>query len=349
MSNITTDLSEKHLESLEQINENILQSITSGLLVVDNQNYIIRKFNKSMETITGFPASAALGKSLEKVFSYVQGIPFEHFYNEIKTKGKIKRTKLKLQRNSGEIVYRFIKADALYDNKNNKIGIMIIIDDVTENEIIKESFSRYVAHQVVERILNGAEKVCLNGVRKEVTVLFADVRGFTSLSEKYDPEKVVSMLNDFFSIMVDVVFKYEGTLDKFIGDNVMAVFGAPVSQADDTERAVFAALEMQEKIKSFNNDRRSKNEKPLEIGVGINTGEAVAGNIGSEKRMDYTVIGDVVNFADRVQSQSKGGEILISDSTYRKVKDKIAVKKLIPRYVKGKQKEVVLYKVLGAI
>ena len=337
------------LKRLEQFNENILQSMTSSLLVVDNQNYIIQKFNKAMETITGFPASVALGKSLEEAFSYIQGIPFEYFYREITTRGKIKRTKLELKRDTGEVVYRFIKADTLYDNKGNTIGIMLIIDDVTENEVVKESFSRYVAHQVVERILNGAEKVCLSGIRKEVTVLFADVRGFTSLSEKCEPEKVVSMLNDFFSLMVDVIFKYEGTLDKFIGDNIMAVFGAPVSRPDDTERAVLAALEMQETIKTFNYDRQLKNERLLEIGIGINTGEAVAGNIGSEKRMDYTVIGDVVNFADRVQSQSKGGEILISDTTYSKVKDKIAVKRLMPRYVKGKQKEVILYKVLGIV
>ena len=128
-------------------------------------------------------------------------------------------------------MYLFIKADALYDNEGNSMGIMIIIDDVTENEIIKESFSRYVAHQVVERILNGTEKVCLNGVRKEVTVLFADIRGFTSLSERCDPEKVVFMLNKFFSLMVDVIFKYEGTLDKFIGDNYYGSFwrsGKPV-------------------------------------------------------------------------------------------------------------------------
>ena len=161
--------------------------------------------------IAGFPAGAALGKNLEKAFSYIQSIPIEHFYNEIKTKGKIKQTKLKLHRDSGEDVYLFIKADALYDSEGNSIGVMIIINDVTENKIIKESFSRYVAHQVVERMLNGTKKVCLNGIQKEVTVLFADIRGFTSLSERCDPEKVVFMLNKFFSLMVDVIFKYEGT------------------------------------------------------------------------------------------------------------------------------------------
>ena len=337
------------LKRLEQFNENILQSMTSGLLVVDNQNYIIQKFNKAMETITGFPASAVLGKSLEEAFSYIHGINFEYFYNEIKTKGKFERTKLKLTRDSGENVFRFIKGDSFHDKSGNTIGIILIIDDVTENEIVKKSFSRYVAHQLVERILNGSEKVCLSGVRKRVTVLFADIRGFTSLSEKCEPEKVVSMLNDFFSLMVDVIFKYEGTLDKFIGDNIMAIFGAPVGRPDDAERAVFAALEMQRKIKILNKNRQSGKEKPLEIGIGINTGEAIAGNIGSEKRMDYTVIGDVVNFADRIQSQSKGGEILISEFTHSKVKDKIAVEKLIPRHVKGKQKEVVLYKVLEAL
>ena len=184
-----------------------------------------------MEINAGFPASAALGKSLEKAFSYIQSIPIEHFYNEIKTKGKIKQTKLKLHRDSGEDVYLFIKADALYDSEGNSIGVMIIINDVTENKIIKESFSRYVAHQVVERMLNGTKKVCLNGIQKEVTVLFADIRGFTSLSERCDPEKVVFMLNKFFSLMVDVIFKYEGTLDKFIGDNYYGSFwrsGKPV-------------------------------------------------------------------------------------------------------------------------
>ncbi len=337
----------KELERLKQFNENILQSMTSGLIVVDNETYTIQKFNKAMETVSGLPANSAVGKSLEEAFQYIGGIPYEHFYNEIKTKGKIARTKLKLKRDSGEEVYRYIKADALYDHEGNSTGIMIIIDDVTQNEIIKESFSRYVAHQVVEKILNGTEKVSLSGIRKEVTVIFADVRGFTSLTENSEPEKVVSILNDFFTLMVDIIFKYEGTLDKFIGDNIMAVFGAPVSHPNDPERAVMAAIEMQSKIKDFNETALAKNVKPLEIGVGINTGVAIAGNIGSEKRMDYTVIGDSVNFADRIQSQSQGGEILISDLTYEKIKDKIVVEKLAPRFVKGKQKKALLYKVLG--
>ncbi len=147
--------------------------------------------------------------------------------------------------------------------------------------------------------------------------------------------------------MVDIIFKYEGTLDKFIGDNIMAVFGAPVSHPNDPERAVMAAIEMQSKIKDFNKKAVANSLKSLEIGVGINTGVAIAGNIGSEKRMDYTVIGDSVNFADRIQSQSQGGEILISDLTYEKIKEKIVVEKLAPRFVKGKQKKAYLYKVLG--
>lgn len=337
------------VDRIKQFNENILQSMTSGLIVVENQNYTIVKFNKAMEAVSGIPASQAVGKNLEEAFHYIDGIPFEHFYNEIKSKGKVERLKLKLKRDSGEEIYRYIKADVLYDNEGNSTGIMIIIDDVTESEVIKESFSRYVAHQVVERILNGTEKVCLSGIRKEVTVLFADLRDFTALSENSEPELVVAILNDFFSLMVDVIFKYEGTLDKFIGDNIMAVFGAPVNYHNDPEKAVMAAVEMQNKTKNLNEKMISHNIKPLEIGIGINTGEAIAGNIGSEKRMDYTVIGDTVNFADRIQSVSAGGEILISEITYRKVKEKIAAEKLPPRFVKGKKKSVVLYKVLGLL
>lgn len=337
------------LERIKEFNENILQSMTSGLIVVENQNYTIIKFNKAMEAVSGIPASQAVGKSLEEAFNYIDGIPFEHFYNEIKSKGKVERSKLKLKRDSGEEVYRYIKADALNDNEGNSTGIMIIIDDVTESEVIKESFSRYVAHQVVERILNGTEKVCLSGLRKEVTVLFADLRDFTSLSENSEPELVVAILNDFFSLMVDVIFKYEGMLDKFIGDNIMAVFGAPVNYHNDAEKAVMAAVEMQNKTKILNEKMISHNINPLKIGIGINTGEAVAGNIGTEKRMDYTVIGDTVNFADRIQSLSAGGEILISEVTYRKVKEKIAAEKLLPCFVKGKKKSVILYKVLGLL
>ncbi|MEO0297288.1 MAG: adenylate/guanylate cyclase domain-containing protein [candidate division WOR-3 bacterium] len=214
-----------------------------------------------------------------------------------------------------------------------------------EKEMIKDAFRRYVSHQVAEEIFKNPETYIqsLKGERRKVAVVFADIRGFTPLAEKLPPEDVVQILNNYLTKMTDVVFKYEGTLDKFIGDCIMSVFGAPISHNDDVFRAVKVAWEIQKYIEK-ENENKEESEK-LRVGIGISYGEVVVGNIGSKERLEYTVIGDSVNLAARLESIAKGGEILISSEVYESVKDKVIAEKLPPTKIKGKSKEVSIYKI----
>lgn len=218
-----------------------------------------------------------------------------------------------------------------------------------EKEMIKDAFRRYVSRQVAEEIFKNPEKYIqsLKGERKRVAVLFADIRGFTPLAERLPPERVVGILNNYLTKMTEVVFKYEGTLDKFIGDCIMSVFGAPISHGDDALRAVKVAWEIQRYLEEMN-ERRIEEEK-LKVGIGISYGEAVVGNIGSKERLEYTVIGDSVNLAARLESMAKGGEILISSEVYENVKGNVIAEKLPPTKVKGKSKEIIIYRVKEVI
>jgi len=208
---------------------------------------------------------------------------------------------------------------------------------------IKNMFQRYVSRQIVEELLKDPDKVSLGGKKERVTIFFSDIRNFTTLSEKLKPEEVVNLLNRYFTEMTSIVFKYGGTVDKFIGDALMALFGAPVKGPNDEEAAVRAAIEMREKVKELNNIW------PLEIGIGINSGDVVVGNIGSGQQMQYTAIGDAVNTASRLESLTKEYKavIIISHTVYEKVKDLILVKDLGEVSVKGKAEKVRAYEVLG--
>ncbi len=236
----------------------------------------------------------------------------------------------------------------LRDSKNKSLGLVIVADDITQEQRLMSTLSRYVTRQIAEQLLKDRDRLKLGGQRSRVAVLFSDIRNFTTLSERFDAEEVVTMLNEYFSLMIDPIFKYEGTLDKFIGDAIMAVFGAPVSHDNDAERAVRAALEMRAALKQYNLRRAQRGEDPIETGIGIALGDAVSGNIGSEQRMDYTVIGDTVNVASRFEGLSKNYEtkILINEGIYLAVKDKIPCVDLGLAHVKGKGGDMQVYGVV---
>jgi len=216
-----------------------------------------------------------------------------------------------------------------------------------EKDAIKRAFTRYVAREVVTEILKDPDKIVLTGERRDVTVLFCDVRGFTSISERVPPEEVVAMLNAFYTLMIDTTFKFDGTLDKFLGDGVMAVFGAPIYHGDHSLRAVRTALAMQAGMRELSARRVVEGKAPLTIGIGINAGDAVAGSVGTEARMEYTVVGDSVNLAARLESAAKPGQILIAGATYARVRDAVQARALGPMKVKGKEEEIDVYAVLG--
>jgi adenylate cyclase len=185
----------------------------------------------------------------------------------------------------------------------------------------------------------------VGGERRQITIIFADIRGFTTVAEQLSPERVVTLLNDYLAAMTDVVFKYDGTVDKFLGDGLMALFGAPLGHGDDVRRALACAKEMQTAFNQLRQKWRAEGLPDLQQGIGINTGEAVVGSIGSARRLDYTAIGDAVNTAQRLQSLAVGGQILISASTLSRLDDESA-EPLGPLKVKGKREAVNVFRLV---
>jgi adenylate cyclase len=215
---------------------------------------------------------------------------------------------------------------------------------------IRKMFSSYVSKRIVDELIRDPSKAKLGGDRKEITVLFSDIRGFTSFSEKHEPEEVVSLLNEYLGAMTDIVFEHEGTLDKFVGDAVMVLWGAPIGQPDHAERACRCALAMIEKLKKLQAKWAAEGRYVIDIGIGINTGGMVVGNMGAlGKKMDYTVIGDNVNLGARLEGLTRqyNNHIIISEYTYEKVKDVVVANELGSVTVKGKQFPVVVYDLIG--
>lgn len=224
---------------------------------------------------------------------------------------------------------------------------MSLARKVEEESIAREKFQRMLSPNLAEKVISGELEVKKGGQSLQATVLFADIRGFTSMSENHDAHQIVEMLNEYFELAVDVVFKYEGTLDKFVGDEIMALWGAPVQHDDDTLRAVRSGVELQQMLVEFNRTRVAEGADPIRIGVGICTGPVVAGYIGSSRTMEYSVIGDTVNTASRLCSLAKPGEIIISESTFQRIKDQFEVTALPASHVKGKRDPLRIYSVLG--
>ena len=214
-----------------------------------------------------------------------------------------------------------------------------------QKHLLRDTISRYVSPQVCEEILKNPQLLQLGGKRQRVTVLFADIWGFTSLSERLAPETVVEMLNRFFTAMVDIVFEHEGTLDKFIGDNIMAVFGTPLEIEQPAVKAARCALAMQRRLREM----QQEDCQIGRIGIGINTGEVIAGNIGSHRHMDFTVIGDVVNIAARLESLTRelDADILVGPETRAELADTFRLEACPPVVLKGRREPLPVYRLLG--
>jgi adenylate cyclase len=216
-----------------------------------------------------------------------------------------------------------------------------------EKRKVKKLFSRYVSKDVFDQLVADPSLAALGGARRHMTVLFSDIRGFTTMSEKGTPEDVVSQLNELFTRMVAVVFAHRGTVDKFVGDMVMALYSAPLDDAEHADHAVQTALAMIRTLNEMNQQWQSQGKPTLDIGIGINTGPMVAGNIGSDTIMSYTVIGDAVNLGARLESLNKdyGTRIIISESTRAELKGQYDIHPLGDVVVKGKSKPVAIFEV----
>ncbi|MCY1077974.1 adenylate/guanylate cyclase domain-containing protein [Archangium lansingense] len=235
-----------------------------------------------------------------------------------------------------------IAAQAAIALENAALGEQIQAEAITRAEL-----SRFLSRAVAEAVIRGETEDLRQSRLAEVTCLFADIRGFTTLSENESPQEVVSMLNEFFTLMAGVVFRHEGNLDKFIGDCVMAVWGPPLVHPDDPARALRAALEMQDAVEVLNGSRMAAGKRPIEVGIGVNTGQAVVGYMGSTERHEFTAIGDTVNTASRLCGLARGGEVVANQSTVQKAGIGFEVEPMPVTQVKGKERGVQAYRVLG--
>jgi class 3 adenylate cyclase len=240
-----------------------------------------------------------------------------------------------------------VNREELLTRVKSLLRIKTLHDDIeTKNHLLRNLFGRYVSAEVAAEIVaNPGRHLKLGGDKREVTILFGDLRGFTPLAEQLDPQDVVDILNSYLKLVIDTVFEFRGTLDKFRGDGFMAFFGAPILREDDPLNSVRCALAIQERLKRIAFAKFP--DIRLHMGIGINTGVVIAGNIGSERRTDYTVIGNEVNVAQRFESNAGPGQILITGNTYERVKHAVQVRELGLLRVTGKQEGVLAYDVLG--
>jgi len=228
-----------------------------------------------------------------------------------------------------------------------RLGSMIMMEDISNEKRMKATMSQYMDASLVDQLLEGSDDI-LSGKSTACTVLFSDIRGFTTLTEELGAQGTVGLLNEYFTIMVDCIQRHDGMLDKFIGDGIMAAFGIPVAHGDDEDRAVRAAIDMIKALFAWNVERLAYGKKPVNMGIGLHTDEVVSGNIGSPKRMDYTLIGDGVNVASRLESACKEytARILISENTYKKLRGTYRIRDVDFVVVKGKTEPVGVYEVL---
>ncbi len=222
-----------------------------------------------------------------------------------------------------------------------------LVERARQEALARDQLGRLLPLELVDEVMAGRHVIRKGGMATQVSVLFADIRGFTAMCENVPAQNVVALLNEYFEIMVEIIFRHGGTLDKFVGDEIMAVWGAPLEVDRHAERAVEAALEMQAALRGFNRDREASQLEPLGVGIGVNTGEVVAGYMGSTRAMDYTIVGDVVNVGSRLCSAASAGEVIVSPAIAEATQGRFELQALPPRSLKGKSQPMELFRVLG--
>jgi len=216
---------------------------------------------------------------------------------------------------------------------------------LAREEVARANYSRFLPEYVVTQMLENPDSFKLGGVLQTITILFADIRGFTRISEHAPPEKIVQLLNRYFSAMTDIIFAHGGTLDKYLGDGLMALFGAPTVTPNDASNALSTAVAMQRRLIGINLELREEGFPEIGIGIGLHTGEVTVGYIGSERRSEYTAIGDTVNTASRLESNAKGGQILVSEATAKAARSRYTLTPREPISVKNREQPVPLFEV----
>ena len=333
--------------NIKNYNEAILQSISNGLMSLDSDNMIVT-VNDPLVKIIGMPREQFIGLHFDSMLSVPNRWILQNLRETIATGQSSMAVGAELTRRDETTSTVNLTAAPLIDGAGKRIGSLLVVEDISEEKRVRSTMARYMSAEVADELLAAGE-AGLSGKDQTVSIMFSDVRGFTKMAETMGARETVSILNSYFTDMVDVIFEHDGILDKYIGDAIMALFGAPFPKPEDPDNALAAANDMLRTLKVFNARQRTAGLTELEIGIGLSTGNVIVGNIGSVKRMEYTVIGDAVNLASRLESANKfyGTRILLSDFTVAALKAPALLREIDLLRVKGKDRPVAVFEALG--
>jgi len=345
----------------EQMQRDILRSLSDGVISTDKEGKIIA-VNESARELLGLDSSVRLeGELISKIIEIEdkekrEGNKFAQWFDnaiavkEAKSRQQYYPDQTLLSKGTEQQRSVNLSVNTIADAADNtKVrGALVVMEDISDEKRLKSTMYRYMTQELAEELLK-LDDAKLGGDRKDVSILFSDIRSYTALTESLQAEEVVGMLNEYFESMVEAIFKHKGTLDKYIGDAIMAVFGSPLPLKDHAWRAVQTSLEMRHRLDDFNARRISNNKVPINIGIGINSDSVISGNIGSSKRMEFTAIGDGVNLGSRLEGATKiyGCDIIISEHTYKPCANQICVRELDKVRVKGKNQPISIYELIG--
>ena len=336
------------MQAVKNYNEAMLHSMSNGVITVDEDGNL-KSINSSAEKIVKISIDDNLGKPLSDVLDDQNSWLVDQV-NKVRETGETENLEdADLITGDGSKVSANIALQPMISGEGENIGALILVEDISSEKRVRSTMSRYMDPQLANQLLEEGEgQAMLGGKAAEATVLFTDIRSFTTIAEALGPQDTVSMLNEYFEIMVACISDAGGMLDKFIGDAIMAGFGVPLPSADAADAAVRSSITMISELRTWNADRLKADKMPVGMGVGVNTDNVVTGNIGSSKRMDFTMIGDGVNLAARLEGSCKtyGAQIIISEFTQNKLKGIYALRELDRIVVKGKTEPVSIFEVL---
>jgi adenylate cyclase len=333
------------VQNMKNYNEAMLESMSNGVLTLDDTGKIVTCNAAGLRILKARPEQI-LHRPPQDFFSGGN----DWLLDKLKQVEETASTEVTMGAEllvQDERVSANVTLTPLFSMEKKRMGSMLLIEDISNEKRLKSTMSRYMDPSIADRLVaSGTE--ALGGQSVPATVLFSDIRSFTTITEQLGAQGTVALLNEYFTLMVDCIQREEGMLDKFIGDAIMAAFGIPVAHQDDADRAVRAAIAMMHELKTWNGQRIAEGRKPVDIGIGLNTDSVVSGNIGSKKRMDYTIIGDGVNLAARLESACKqyGTHILISEFTHKQLRGTYRTREIDLVVVKGKTQPVAIHEVL---
>lgn len=358
------------MRSSELIHKSIMRDMTEGVMTIGLDG-VITYVNPAASSILGISSEALTGKKFVQCFfenpdndDFNQTI-LDAVYDSAVTHKNI------VSYDTGSVTRQLHVTTSYLHDAGKKVGVIVVLSDISEltelrdavkamrqiqylnsqlqlrNKLLNETFGRFLSDEIVRQLLDTPDGLMLGGKKRTLTIMMSDLRGFTAMSEQMDPQSLIAMLNHYLGAMTDVIQRYNGTIIEFIGDGILAVFGAPLASDHHASDAVAAAVAMQMQMDNINEWNQERDFPVLEMGIGINTGEVIVGNIGSEKRTKYGVVGSHVNLCGRIESYTVGGQILISPQTRSMISCDLDVVQELEVYPKGVKGALILSQVTG--